>query len=517
MIKRNLVANYLGQAWVALMGLAFVPLYIKFLGIEAYGLIGLFALLQVWLGMLDMGMTPTLSREMARLSAPPSAHATVCTTDGASMRDLLRSIEWIASGTVMLVAVTIAMASDWLASSWLKAQTLPLESVAQAITIMGVVTGLRYLEGLYASALVGLQKQVLLNVVNAGMATIRGIGAVAVLAWLDPSILAFFIWQAIASMATLVILAVTAYISLPPASRAGRFSLQALRKVWRFAGGMVIITLLALLLTQMDKLLLSNLLTFFEYGYYMLAAVLAGGLYMLVHPVTQAWFPLLSQLQAQEAGAGARGGSGPALVRAYHQGAQVISVIVGSAAVILIVFSETVLRLWIQDYALARHTAPLVSLLALGNLIHALMWIPYQTQLAHGWTSLAARMNGIALLFVVPALLWATPRYGATGAAWVWVALNAGFVMIGAHFMYRRILKGEKWRWYWQDNFQPLIAATAVAILVKYFSPGATGVVMQLIELAIASVLALAAALIVAPELRKYVVLYLSNKLIYTK
>lgn len=68
MLKRNLIANYLGQGWNALMGLAFVPLYIKYLGMEAYGLIGLFALLQAWLSLLDMGMTPTLNPEMARFS-----------------------------------------------------------------------------------------------------------------------------------------------------------------------------------------------------------------------------------------------------------------------------------------------------------------------------------------------------------------------------------------------------------------------------------------------------------------
>ena len=58
MLKRNLIANYLGQGWTALMGLAFVPLYIQYLGIEAYGLIGLFAVLQAWLALLDMGLTP---------------------------------------------------------------------------------------------------------------------------------------------------------------------------------------------------------------------------------------------------------------------------------------------------------------------------------------------------------------------------------------------------------------------------------------------------------------------------
>lgn len=43
MLKRNVIANYLGQGWRVLMSLAFVPLYIKYLGIEAYGLIGILA------------------------------------------------------------------------------------------------------------------------------------------------------------------------------------------------------------------------------------------------------------------------------------------------------------------------------------------------------------------------------------------------------------------------------------------------------------------------------------------
>ncbi|MBS1199036.1 MAG: polysaccharide biosynthesis protein, partial [Proteobacteria bacterium] len=42
MLRRNLIANYLGQGWAAIMGMAFVPLYIKYLGVESYGLIGLF-------------------------------------------------------------------------------------------------------------------------------------------------------------------------------------------------------------------------------------------------------------------------------------------------------------------------------------------------------------------------------------------------------------------------------------------------------------------------------------------
>ena len=101
MLKRNLIANYLGQVWNPLMGLAFVPLYFKYLGIEAYGLIGLFALLQAYLSLLDMGMTPTLSREMARFTGGSRS--------AQSIRDLLCSIEIITFGIAGLIASGIAL------------------------------------------------------------------------------------------------------------------------------------------------------------------------------------------------------------------------------------------------------------------------------------------------------------------------------------------------------------------------------------------------------------------------
>jgi len=429
------------------MGLAFIPLYIKYLGIEAYGLIGLFALLQAWLSLLDMGMTPTLGREMARFTG--GSHS------AQSIRDLLRSIEVIALGIAVLIAGGIALGANWIATSWLQAEALPAEVVAQAFMVMGLVTAIRFMESVYRSSIVGLQRQVLYNVVNSAMVTLRGLGAVGVLVWVSASIEAFFIWQGLVSIATLIILAVTTYASLPRAERTGRFSLEVLRGVWKFAGGMIGITFLALLLTQVDKILLSKLLSLSDYGYYTLAAVVAGALYMVIAPITQAFYPRLCELHARNDQA--------ALIDTYHKGAQLVSVFAGSVAIVVILFAETFLRLWTQDPDLAQRTSTLLSLLMLGNLLNGLMHIPYMTQLAHGWTRLAVRINIVAVAVIVPAILWATPRFGAEGAAWVWVGLNSGYVLIGVHFMYRRILGTEKWRWYAQDVFSPLLVGSAAA------------------------------------------------------
>jgi O-antigen/teichoic acid export membrane protein len=474
-IKRNLIANYLGQGWVALMSLAFIPLYIKYLGIEAYGLIGMFALLQSWLGLLDMGMTPTLGREMARFVGGSHSNE--------SIRDLLRSIEVVVVGIALLMTSGVALSSNWIATSWLKADKLSGDIVTQAIVLMGLVIALRFAEGIYRSALVGLQRQVLFSAVNSLMATLRGLGAVTILIWVSPTISAFFLWQGTISLATLAILGISTYASLPRGEREGKFSVDALRQVWRFAGGMAGITLSVLLLTQVDKILLSKLLSLVEFGYYTLAGTVAGTLYLLLVPITQTFYPKFCELHARS--------SISALSASYHKASQLVSVVAGSVAIVLFFFAQNLLYLWTQDVKLAQNVAPLVSLLVLGNLLNGLMYIPYQLQLAYGWTSLAVRINTISILVIVPIIFWAVPRYGVLSAAWTWIGLNLGYLSIGIHFMHRRIMSQEKWSWLIRDVFIPLVISlfTVFGIYFAWSTP--VGWVWQIFRISISLLLAI--------------------------
>lgn len=477
-MKRNLIANFLGQAWTALMGLVFIPFYIKYLGIEAYGLIGLYAVLQTWLALLDMGMTPTLGREMARFRGGGHSNE--------SIRDLLRTIELLAIFIAIAVALGVAQGADWIARSWLNVGTLSTSVVAEVFVIMGAVIALRFVEGVYRSALVGLQRQVLLNLVTASTATLRWLGAVGVVAFFSQSIQAFFLWQGLVSIVTIAILWLATYQSLPMAMRSAVFSITSLRSVWQFAAGMMGISILSLLLAQVDKVLLAKLLTLPNYGYYTLAAAAAGALYVLISPITQAMFPRLSQLNEVN--------DEPALVATYHLGAQLSSVLLGSAALVLIVFSSELLELWTQDAELVRQTAPLLSLLALGNLVNGLMWMPYQTQLAYGRTSLTVRMNLIAVLFFVPAILWTVPRFGATGAAWIWIALNAISMIVVIYCMHENILRGERKRWYLQDTLMPVIGAAVIVILCRWAVPMPTGMLAKILWLGFVFLLTISTA-----------------------
>src|SRR5574339_1055043 len=98
-IRINLIANFLGRGWAAVMGIAFLPLYIKFMGIESYGLVGLFATLQGVFALLDLGLTTTLNREIARYSASPEKSQ--------DMRDLVRTLETISWGLAFFIGAVV--------------------------------------------------------------------------------------------------------------------------------------------------------------------------------------------------------------------------------------------------------------------------------------------------------------------------------------------------------------------------------------------------------------------------
>jgi O-antigen/teichoic acid export membrane protein len=486
-LKKNVIANYLGQGWTVLMGLAFIPLYIKYLGMEAYGLIGVFAVLQAWLTLLDMGMTPTLNREMARYKAGALSKE--------SIFDLLRSIEWICAGLTLLIIICICFFAPLLSEKWFNFEKLPVETVTKAIITMGFVIATRLWEEIYRSAIRGMQQQVWLNIAQGILATLRWAGVLVVLLWVSTTIQAFFLWQGFISVVSVFVYAYKTYHSLPDSSRGGKFSLESIRNVRRFAGGIAIITVLALLLTQVDKVLLSGLLTLEDFGYYMLAALIAGGLAQLIPPMNAAIYPKFTELLACHDDA--------ALVNTYHGACQLLSAVIIPPALVLSAFSEQIILLWTGDPVLTSAAAPIMRVLVIGTLLNGLMNVPYMLQLAYGWTGFAVRVNIVAVIFVIPAILWVVPRYGVMGAAWIWLLLNVSYVFVGLHFMFQKLIPKEKWRWFKESIAKPFIVAVTVAFGLAFFIPVTDNSLVLLLNILVASICVELAVVLVLPSVRQ--------------
>lgn len=127
------------------MGVVFVPIYIRYIGIEAYGIIGFFVALQSLFTILDLGLSATLNRELARRSdAAGNADDT---------RDLVRTLEWICWPTGALIVFAVWAASGSLAEDWLRPVSLSVEKTADALFLLGLATALQWPVSFYTGGL----------------------------------------------------------------------------------------------------------------------------------------------------------------------------------------------------------------------------------------------------------------------------------------------------------------------------------------------------------------------------
>ena len=442
-LKFNLVANFVGTGWTAMLSLAFVPLYIHFLGIESYGLIGFFAVLQAVFAVMDMGLAGTVNRELARLSLQLDR--------GQEMRNLVRTLEVVYVGGAVLIGIVVVLVSPVIAQYWLGTNELSVESTHHAIVMMGFAIAVRWPFTFYSGGLMGLQRQVMFNVIKVVVETLRSGGAVLVLWLVSPTLQTFFLWQVVANAIGSAVVRSFLWSSLPGSEVKASFKLELFKRIFRFAVGVSGASVTAALLMQVDKIILSKMVTLEMFGYYTLASVLAMSLLQIISPIFSAMYPRLTQLVALTDWDG--------LKQYYHFGCQILSAVLLSFSVVVSLFSKEILLLWTQNPIMAEKAYMFLSLLILSMGLIGLMNLPYALQLANGWTKLAFEMNLGALLILTPLIIILASHFGPSGAAVAWVVISVSYVIIGIQRMHRRLLPGEKWRWYIEDVGMPLIAA----------------------------------------------------------
>jgi O-antigen/teichoic acid export membrane protein len=453
-LRTNTVSNLVARAWTAVLAIICVPQYIRLIGVEAYGLVGFFASAQLLLAFFDFGLGATLNRELAIALTKRSRVQ--------SVRHLSRTLESIYWSVAVLLGVSWIALAPWLSHNWIHAKHLAPDQVQWAITLMGVVLIFQWPFNLYLNGLMGLQHQAMANAVLMVVATLRSFGAVAVLWVFTPTLKVFFTWQAVVAVPGTAMMAVVFWKCLPRGSPP-HFSMAEFRRVSAFSAGLIRISVVSFLLTGLDKILLSRLLPLESFSYYMLALMVASGLYVFASALYGALYPRFSQYFAS--------GDSTRLAGLYHIASQGLTVALGPLGLCIALFPRETLLLWTGNQATALHAGRVLTVLVIACMLNAFMYLPYALTLSHGWTSFIVRQNLVALVFFVPLLLIAVRWYGALGAAGAYLALNAGYVFIAAPLMHRKLLCGQFWTWFIGDVTAPLAAALAPILVIRLSAP----------------------------------------------
>ncbi len=489
-LKINIIANIAGSVWSALIQLAFIPLYISLLGIESFGLIGFYLTMQVVLQILDFGLSPTINREMARYSVLPDKFQ--------ESRNLVRTLEICYWGISAAIGIAVIALAHAIASHWIHAGELPMETVRTSVILMGILAAIQWPLTFYQGGLMGLQRQTLVSGLDIFTATLTHGGAVVVLIFVSPTITAFFMWRILVGVLQVGLNMFFLWRSLPASHLPARFDIQQIRNVWRFSAGMGGITLSAIILSQTDKIVLSKVLTLEYFGYYSLACTVVNGLSKLSIPVFNAIYPRFTSMLAA--------GDEDGLRRTYHVSTQFMVAIIFPVATLIMFFSNEIMVLWTRNIGTADHTSQLISIMIMGTAINGLMYLPYTLQIAAGWTKIGLAINIVFLIVLVPSMIVMSMAYGGIGAAIVWVVLNVLYMAVGVPLTHRRLLRGQAFAWFTEDVGPPVLALFVVIWIGRQAASAPMSPFMTVLVLFGILSAALAASVLSSNRLRSVVV-----------
>jgi O-antigen/teichoic acid export membrane protein len=453
-VKTNTIANYIGQIYMMLIGIVVTPLYLKYLGSEAYGLVGFFALMQAWMNLLDMGLSPTLGRQ--------AAYAIGQTNGFETFKRLVKSFEVIFLLLALSIICAIYFLSDWIALSWIKSDNIEINTLVYCVVLMGVMIGLRLFSGLYRSGINGLEDQVWLNVANIILTSLKFLGALYLLTFISQDIRHFFEYQLVIGLIELAVFAIRFYISLPPTKiriPLVAFDWPVVKGVAPFALGIAYTAGIWVLITQTDKLILSGVLTLAEFGYFSLVALVASGITMLSGPISQAIMPRLTVLLSQD--------NKNELLNLYSNASELVTVISLSVALVVGLYAEPLIYSWTGDMKAAEWGADVLIWFALGNGVLAIGAFQYYLQSAFGQLRLHVIGSTISAIIQVPLIFYAATNYGAQGAGIMWFSFRVIWFLCWTPLVHSQFFPGFHWTWMFKGIVPIAVVTVSVALALQ--------------------------------------------------
>ena len=323
--------------------------------------------LQAILIVLDFGLGATTTREIARTAA-------FSEKNGETYK-IVRTLEYVYYTLAIAIATMICVLSYSIANKWINNAKLETITIQLAIIIFGLTLAVRWPISLYLGVLRGLENQVLANLIETTTVILKGVGAVLVLILISSTITYFLLWQAIIVFCELIFMRWITWRKLPKSDcRFRSFNVDILKQLWHFSARVSLISIFAIILKQIDKLIISKMLPLHQLGYYTTSSVLEVGIFTFCNPINVAVYPRLSLLYLKN--------DMLELGNIYRTSSQMVAFLVSPLASIMFYFAYPILLFLTNSIDIAENTHYVLSILAMATMINCMMQIPYSLQLS---------------------------------------------------------------------------------------------------------------------------------------
>jgi len=448
-ITINACANIVGKAITVFSIYIFIPLYIKFLGEESYGLVGFFATLQAALALLGGGFSNSIRREFA--SGEDNNENRL------RKYQLLRSVEALFFLIGMFIILLVWLGTDFIVYQWLKGNSISPDVIKTSIRMMGISIGMHICSNLYTGGLLGLEKHVTFNIIQSIFKLFKGFGAVMVLWLVMPDIRLFLLWNILVDAINLAVIRSVVISALK--SDVGLYwnikLIGNIKSILSYTVGVFFIAIFATINSQLDKVLVSKFLTLAQLGIYSVAFSISQIPTLITTSIVNAIFPTFTYYYSVN--------EVEKLKTSFKNYYNIFLIFSISIGFFMAFYMKDLLTVWIRNSSVVEQAYIAAIILVLGNTILSLQVIPDNYLLACKNTKIINLRNLLTtpLMFIVMPLL--IIKFELIGAAFSYFVITLIGTVFYNNYIYFNFIDKNIPAWIFKYNIIPALIALLMA------------------------------------------------------
>lgn len=400
-LAKNSLINLVGFGLPLLVGLIAIPLIVRGFGVERFGVLTLAWAIIGYFSLFDIGIGRAITQSMAtRLGS-------------ASARDVSRLV-W--TGLLLMFifsvigAVVVASLSPWFVSSVLNLpHALRAETIEAFIFLAAAIPAVVLSAGL-AGVLTALHRFDLINALRIPMGIMIFLVPLAILPY-SKSMAYVCAGLLIIRMLFLVLHAAACVYAYPPLQAHRGIERSEIRGLLSFGGWMTVTNIIGPLMVYLDRFVIGAVLTLSAVAYYVTPYEMVTRLWAIPAALVAVLFPAF---------AAANSGASSHAATLYSMGGRAILGVLAPIVLVLVVFAEEGLRLWLGD-DFAQQSTVVLQWLAIGVFINSYAQVPFAFIQGLGRADITAKLHLLELPVYLTLMLGLLNMLGIVGVAIAWL------------------------------------------------------------------------------------------------
>ena len=397
LLAKNTLWNLVGQVLPMLVGVIAVPVLVRRLGLDRFGILSLAWIVVGYFGLFELGIGRALTKLVADKLGLGEHHA-------------IPGLVWTSLFLMVILggigALAIAGLSSWLVGHVLKTPVQLRAETVRAFHWLALSVPLGILTSGLRGILQAKQEFTVLTLIRVPLSTFSFLGPLLVLPF-STSLVPIIIVLTVARLVGLVAHAVVCHRSMPGLLRTIVMDRTVLGSVLGFGGWMTVSNVVGPLMTYMDRFLIGSLLSVGAVTYYTAPFDMLSRLLLIPVSLTGVLFPALATSLSQKS---------ERTSVLLTKSEKYIFLAVFPIILLTMSFAPEGLRIWLGS-SFAKNGAVVLRWLAAGIFVNSLAQVPFSLIQGAGKPNVTAQLHLVELPAYLCAVWLLTRHFGIEGTA----------------------------------------------------------------------------------------------------